>query len=394
MKWCLSILTSVILVLIGTTVYWFWPQSAEPSLTLKSVPFQDLPGWQDSDPRKAMIALNYSCKALLHMPQNKAIGTSLIPLAAQDLWPACQELAAYPTPTKETARKFFERYFAPILIEKSHNQVKGLFTGYYMPLLKAAKSKSKIYSAPLYGVPNDLVSANLNLFDTQCQSKIIGRVADHRLVPYFTRAEIESGAIKGKAEILAWVESPLERLILEIEGSGVLVYANGEKQYIGHATQNGRHYLSLPQLMIQKGYFEKKDASYSRIRKFFKTHPELVKPLLNQNESFVFFRILKTNQVVGSEGVPLTPGISMAVDLHYIPLGLPLWLNTQYYSTAVEAYEKLERLMIAQDTGGAIRGPVRGDFFWGEGSRAVQNAGQMQSEGTYWVLLPRKHITR
>lgn len=375
------------IAVISVIAIWFWyPKKSQIIATPAS--FQKLSKWHNSDPRAAINALKYSCKAILNMPKDKNIGTDLLPLKAENLWSACQNIPQNQT-TAKIAREYFEKYFSPMQIEDRKKQVQGKFTGYYMPLLQARKTRSAEYSVPLYATPKDLVSANLQLFDVKCQSKrIIGRVKNNCLIPYYTRSEIEAGAIKKNTEVLAWVKNPFERLILEIEGSGAVEYKNGKKEYIGYATFNGHHYRSLPQLLIEKGYLEKDNASYSKIRAFFKSHPKLMKPLLNHNDSFVFFRKLTTHNVIGAEGVPLTPGISMAVDLRFIPLGLPLWVD--FTDVDVENKEStLRRLMLAQDTGGAIVGPVRGDFFWGEGESAQQHANYMHARGTYWVLVPK-----
>lgn len=195
--------------------------------------------------------------------------------------------------------------------------------------------------------------------------------------------------------MIAWIHSPAERLFLEIEGSGVIQLPNGENIYLGYAGENGAPYTSIAKIMINKGIMNRHNASKAAIIRYLEKHPEKAKSIIQKNKSFVFFEDLKEPMALGAQGMALTPGYSLAVDKKWIPLGAPLWLDTKRPDKKDQANEKqFQRLMIAQDTGGAIRGFMRGDIYWGSGKLATFLGEHMKNEGHYWLLLPKNILSR
>lgn len=188
-----------------------------------------------------------------------------------------------------------------------------------------------------------------------------------------------------------WVDNRIDRFFLEIQGSGVVELGSGEKVYVGYAAANGAKYTAIGRVLAKKGVIERKDLSMQAIRSYLEQHPKEMDEVLHQNKSFVFFRILKQQGALGAQGVALTPGYSLAVDRKWIPLGMPIWLDTTHPGVDSKTHP-LQRLMIAQDTGGAINGMVRGDVFWGAGSDATFIAGHMKNSGRYWLLVPKPRV--
>jgi len=388
-------ITVVILLLISLILYFLW--KLKPKVTevqLNPVSFSVLPGWKQGDLRPSFAVFQRSCKVFLKMNPDKPVGSELIPLTASAWFPSCQ-IALQPNApkTRQQIKKFFQTWFD--VVEFHNGQpVEGLFTGYYMSALKGSLKKTDKFNIPLYGMPEDLIAAQLNLFDPDLKNKkIVGRLVDkHRLVPYYTRAEIDNGAIKGKAHVIAWLDSRIDRLFLEIQGSGVIELADGSPLYVGYAAQNGAPYTAIAGVLIRKGVMTRDNASMQHIRRYLEAHPKEIRHVLNQNKSFVFFEVSKTSDAFGSQGTTLTPGYSMAVDPSWVPMGTPLWLNTTRPANHSDQMLPFQRLMIAQDTGGAIRGAVRGDVYWGPGHRAESIAGRMKNPGKYWMLLPKQSV--
>jgi membrane-bound lytic murein transglycosylase A len=383
----ISLIVVILALLTAAGIWrflWFQP------IRLTQVPWIALPGWKDNDARPSLAAFQRSCNTFLKQDPEQDAGSPMVPLKVKDWQPACRALQALPEPiTQRAAKDFFETWFEPVAITRG-KPVKGLFTGYYSPLLEGSLTRSEKYAIPLYGMPNDLVTIKLGLFDPDFGNRrLIGRVQNHEILPYFTRAEIDQGAIKNTAPVIVWVTNPLERLFLEIEGSGIIRLDNGKRLYVGYAGQNGARYTSIAKTLINKGLMTADSASMQAIRRYFLAHPNEMDPLLHENQSFVFFKTLEKPEAYGSQGVALTAEYSMAVDRNWIPMGTPLWLETSYPDPDSHLSIPMRRLMIAQDTGGAIRGVVRGDFYWGTGKKAEFMAGHMKNKGQYWMLVPR-----
>ncbi|MBA3537776.1 MAG: murein transglycosylase A [Tatlockia sp.] len=370
------------------------PQPQPPSVSMQQKTFAELPGWESAKVKKSLAAFQISCKTFLRQDPEQAVGSEYIDLKAKDWQPACREALAINPVSEKLARKFFQHWFTPVEFTDK-KPVRGLFTGYYMALLHGSRTKTKEYDVPIYGLPSNLVTINLELFDPALKNRrVIGRLAGNQVIPYHTRAEINKGAIAKTAPVLVWVNSHVDRLFLEIQGSGTVALTDGSNMFLGYAGQNGAPYTAIAKVLIERGVMTKHNASMQHIKRYLEENPEKMDNVLNKNKSFVFFHSLQKEEALGAQGVPLTPGYSLAVDRKWIPLGAPLWLQTTRPGEQNPDHEEnLQRLMIAQDTGGAIRGLVRGDVYWGAGERATFIAGHMKNRGHYWLLLPRHTVT-
>jgi membrane-bound lytic murein transglycosylase A len=265
----------------------------------------------------------------------------------------------------------------------------GMITGYYAPILKGSRTKSAKYPFPLYKQPNDLITVDLSaLFPELKFKRVRGKLDGNRLVPYLTRAEIEADTPPLAGNELVWVDDAIDAFFLQIQGSGLIQLDTGEQMHVGYADQNGHAYNSIGKVLIQRGEMTASQASMQGIKDWARKNVSKLQELLNSNPSYVFFRELPGNLPgpLGALGVPLTAERSVAVDPKYIPLGAPLFLATTYPNSN----KPLNRLMMAQDTGGAIKDGVRADFYWGSGNYAGKMAGAMKQAGQIWVLLPKE----
>lgn len=395
MKYKLLFLVAIVTITIGSFLFyatWFKTKLHPDLITVKIVDFEKLPGWStSSNLTKSLSAFKTSCKVFLKQNPEQEVGSDYLPIKAKDWHPAC--LAALTldndeSNANEAAQKFFQQWFVPLEFS-SPKITSGLFTGYYSHILHGSLSKTEKYNVPIYSLPKDLIVVNLNkFFPEQKNKKIIGRATDNALVPYYTREEINKGAIEKQAQVLAWVDNDIDRSFLEIQGSGIVKLPNDKKLYLGYAGENGATYTSLAQLLIDKGVMTKDNASMQAIKSYLTMHPEEASIISNQNKSFVFFQTLAKDLALGSQGVALKPGYSLAIDTKWVPIGAPVWLATTRPDKNTDDNKPLQRLMIAQDTGGAIKGVIRGDVYWGVGKKATYIAGHMKNRGFYWVLLP------
>jgi membrane-bound lytic murein transglycosylase A len=346
-----------------------------PLTRVKTVSFRDLPNWQQDDVSQAWPALLNSCRVLRN----------------QALWePVCRAAVQLGTPDANAARAFFERHFTPHQVLQNDGGAEGLVTGYYEPLLRGSRTPSEKYRYPLYAPPDDLLVVDLSALYPELRNlRLRGRLDGRRVVPYYDRAAIETGHAPVKGRELLWVDDPVELFFLQIQGSGRVRLETGETVRIGYADQNGHPYRSIGKWLVENGELPLERASMQGIKEWAQRNPQRLTELLNVNPSYVFFRELPNDLPgpLGALGVPLTAERSIAVDPTAIPLGAPVWLATTRPNSPVP----LERLVLAQDTGGAIRGNVRADFFWGFGDEAGQIAGAMKQRGRMWVLLPRDY---
>jgi membrane-bound lytic murein transglycosylase A len=261
-------------------------------------------------------------------------------------------------------------------------------TGYYQPLLRGSRTKSSKYAFPLYGQPKDLITVDLSaLFPELKYKRVRGKLDGNKLVPYYTRAEIESATPPLSGNEIVWVDDELDAFYLQIQGSGLIKLNTGEQMHLGYADQNGHTYNSIGKVLVQRGEMTASQASMQGIKEWAKKNVGKLRELLNSNPSYVFFRELPGNLPgpLGALGVPLTAERSIAVDPKYIPLGAPVFLSTTYPNSN----KPLKRMMMAQDTGGAIKDGIRADFYWGTGHEAGKMAGSMKQSGQMWVLLPK-----
>jgi len=342
--------------------------------TFQQVSFADLPGWSDGEQAAAWGALLASCQAMRF----------------REGWRApCLAALAMPAADDAAARAFLETRFVPWRLASPDGRTEGLVTGYYEPLLRGSRVRQPPFVVPLYAPPDDLLTIDLSAVNPDLKNmRLRGRLDGRKVVPYWSRAEIEKGAAPVAGKELVWVDDAVEAFFLQIQGSGRIRLANGDVIRIGYADQNGHPYQSIGRYLIDRGELQPGEASMQSIQAWAAAHPDRLPELLNQNPSYVFFRELPaagaSTGPFGALGVPLTPQRSIAVDPRYVPLGAPAFLSTTWPSSDLP----LNRLVVAQDTGGAIRGPVRADYFWGFGSEAGALAGRMRQQGSLWLLLP------
>ena len=349
-----------------------------PPVALPAAPFavskwEMLPDWQTTDLQPAWVAFLQSCRALKNKPDWQAICARTVELAQPD---------------NAVLRAFFEEGFTPYQVFNPDGSSQGLVTGYYEPKLAGSRIRTKRFRYPLYAVPDDLLTIDLGEAYPQLKHlRLRGRLQGKRIVPYYNRAEIETGKAALQGRELFWADNAVDLFFLQIQGSGRIELPDGNLVKVGYAEQNGHSYISIGKRLVETGELKLEEASMQGIKDWAERYPEKLDALLAQNPSYVFFRELPNglSAPLGALGVPLTETYSIAVDPRTIPLGAPVFLATTYPNTA----EPLNRLVLAQDTGGAIKGAVRADFFWGFGEQAGTQAGRMKQSGQMWVLFPK-----
>lgn len=365
------------------------PEKPTPLLTLAPVTFAKLPGWGGDDQSQALPALLRSCGRLEKQPADKPVGPDGLAGKVSDWLPLCQAAKSLPAGDGGAARRFFEGEFQPFLVA-DRKEPDGLFTGYYEPELEGARAPDAAHPVPLYRRPEDLVTVDLGDFRADWKGEsIAGRVVENKLKPYFTYQEIDEGALKGRNLELVWVADPIEAFFLHIQGSGVIRFADGSTMQVGYAAKNGQPYLAIGKTLLDQGELQKGQATTQSIKAWLRDHPDRAASIMYMNRSYIFYREIQGDGPIGAQGVALTAGRSLAVDTKLMPLGAPIWLDTTWPADTPEANQPLQRLLVSQDTGGAIRGAVRGDIFFGAGDKALDYAGRMKQPGRYYLLLPR-----
>ncbi|CAN5201730.1 murein transglycosylase A [soil metagenome] len=351
------------------------PSAVKPVATFKAVSFASLPGWDKDDLREAWPAFRASCEVLAKKDEWREICT-----VARDVDQA----------SERAIRTFFESFFLPYQVINPDGTENGLVTGYYEPLLRGSRKRGGRFQYPLHRPPEDMLSVDMaSVYPDLKGMRLRGRLVGNKVVPYFSRGELEqSGALAGKE--LLWVDDPIEAFFLEVQGSGrVQVDDSKETVRVAYADQNGHPYKSIGRYLVDKGEMTLSQASAQSIKAWFVAHPSRQQELLHANPSYVFFKEEKvTDPTIGPKGafgVNLTPQRSIAIDKQFLPLGVPVFLST----TQPNSDAPLQRLMLAQDTGGAIRNAVRADYFWGFGAAAGEQAGRMKQRGMMWILMPK-----
>lgn len=387
----LAILASGVLLVLGVSFWWLTlPQGPMPGfqkLTIQIIDFSTLKGWGADDHAAALDPFLKSCRKIGTWPKDRALGG--FGGNASDWAGVCEAASILQPATAVQARKFFEQNFKAVAVAIT-DRPHGLFTGYFEPELHGSRVKEAPYIHPLYGLPDDLIRVDLSEFRDDLKGKrIIGQVENSRLHPYPARSEIEAGALDGRGLEVVYADSYIDVFFLQIQGSGRVLLQDGSIMRLGYAGGNGRRYYAIGRELIKRGILDKANVSMQSIKSWLTANPTESHAVMNLNQSYVFFRELKGPGPIGSLGVPLTPGRSIAVDRHFIPLGAPIWLEAHRPSSDPNGPDRpLYRLMLAQDTGGAIKGAVRGDVFWGYGDKAATISGRMKHHGNWFVLLP------
>jgi membrane-bound lytic murein transglycosylase A len=361
------------------------PKSTERRITLMPAAFDDLPGWQDDRQGEALAALLLSCD------RPSASGGRAPVVTVADWTAPCAAARGVDRDDDAAARVYFETWFQPYRAAAG-SRADGLFTGYFEAELHGARQRGGRYTVPIYRLPDDHVSVDLARFDAKLAGRhIVGRVEAGALRPYHGRGKIGDGALAGRGLELLWVDDEIDAFVLHVQGSGRVILPDGAVVRVGYAGNNGLAYRSIGRALIARGALPRGGASWDDIRAWIDANRDAAAALLAVNNRYIFFRELDGAGPVGGAGVALTARRSLAVDTKFVPYGVPVWLDTVWPN---DTEKPLRRLMVAQDTGAAIRGPVRGDFFWGYGPKALAFAGKMKSRGRYFVLLPRAAAAR
>jgi len=355
------------------------PPAPEPDVRgkLERSTWQDLPDWPRDTLRESLEAFLRGCPVL----------------EKQDHWkgPCAGAATLQATTPERDLAAFFELNFDPWQVVNNDGTTTGMVTGYYEPLLRGSRTRSARFAYPLYAVPKDMLTIDLSsVYPDLKHRRLRGRVEGNKVVPYLARGDIERDPAPLQGLELAWVDDAVDSFFLHIQGSGQVELEDGQRIRVGYADQNGHPFKSLGRLLIQRGELPAERASMQGIKAWARRNPAKVREFLDANPSYVFFRELPRDLSgpLGALGVPLTPERSIAVDPRVVPLGAPVYLATTFPNSP----QPLARLMAAQDTGGAIAGAVRADFFWGFGDAAGAQAGKMRQAGRMWVLLPKGYV--
>ncbi|MBC7756746.1 MAG: murein transglycosylase A [Bdellovibrio sp.] len=353
---------------------------------LKPAKWEDIDGFATDDLSAAWPAWLQSCGVLNNKVQMN-----------QQAWQAaCNAAWLLKQPKNAAIIDYLTDYFNVYAATNADASDIGLVTGYYEPLLKGSRTKSANYPYPLYKQPADLITVDLaqlypELKGKRVRGKLVQDKSGHnKLVPYATRADIETASTPLAGQELVWIDDLVDGFFLQVQGSGIVKFENGQQMHVGYADQNGHAYNSIGRILIERGELTKDQAGMQGIKNWAKNNPSKLRELLNANPSYVFFTELPAglSGPLGALGVPLAAERSVAIDPKYVPLGAPLFLST----SQPNSQNSLKRFMVAQDTGGAIKGGVRIDYFWGAGDAAGKMAGSMKQQGKIWVLLPKGFV--
>ena len=340
---------------------------------IQKVSWEDIDGFQTDNLNLALDVFKKDCKA-------QKVNKNLIQ--------TCQ--TAFALDSNTTAKSFFMKNFTPYKLYNKEKKSTGLITGYYEPLLHGSYFKTSKYKYPIYEVPTDLLKIDLSkAYPSLANYTLRGRFQDNKIIPYLSRKEIEKLSLKINRYLkpICYVDDKVDLFFLQIQGSGKIVLPNGRFIYVGYGEQNGWPYYSIGRYLIKIGAIKKENISLQSIKEWLKAHPDKIDEVLNKNQSYVFFN--QNNEgAKGSLDVALVPNRNIAVDTRYIPLGFPVFINTTNPLTK----KPLNKLTISADTGGAIKGVVRADIFFGYGEEAHKLAGNMKQEGTMYILVPNNLI--
>lgn len=371
------------------------PSVTEEAFRLSPVSFAELPGWRNTNPQAALAAFRRSCGVISRQPSGASIGGAGYAGKVADWTAICARAPDGPA-TATRARMFFESEFAPVRVAPLDGR-EPLFTGYYEPVIQASRLRHGRFQQPVYGPPANLVSVELQLFRAGLPNEQLhGCISENRVWPCPTRAEIDRYGLP-LAKPLLYAADPVALFFLQVQGSGRAALEDGTLIRLAYAGQNGRPYTPIGRTLIDKGLLARRNLSMQAIRDWLAAHRSLAEEIMETNQSYIFFKEMPIGDPVlgsaGTEDVPLTPRASAAVDARIHPLGVPVYLSGARPGVGSGTDGSFGRLLITQDTGGAIRGPVRADLFWGSGAEAENIAGRMKSTGSFFILLP-KNVAR
>ncbi len=344
--------------------------------------FENLPGWKDDDHEAALQVFVSACREMTSTGAGFARDARLS--GARQDWTAVCGLAGSAGAGLVAARLFFEKNFVPVRLDSGT----GHFTGYFEPEIEGSRQQSADYPVPVLARPDDLVT--LNARDSKRLGLTYGRIVNGKGQPYFTRQQIESGILEDRRLELAWVRSWAELFFMQVQGSGRLRMKDGSVIRLAYAAKSGLPYTSIGKVLIERGEKTREGMSMQALRAWLDANPGKARELMWQNRSYVFFRRLEgidpSLGPVGAQKLPLTPMRSLAADRSYWALGAPVWVSTRIHNG--RSLEPFNHLMVVQDTGSAIRGPQRGDIFFGTGDAAAVGAGKLDQPGEMVAIVP------
>jgi membrane-bound lytic murein transglycosylase A len=360
------------------------------SSQLEPLKWSELAGWTSDDHLAAFAAYQASCQALR---KKTSRGDERGQISAA-LLNACRNAMELRPRDADTARAFFEQNFRPVRISRL-GEGEGLLTGYFEPIVQGSRFPSPEFHIPLYRRPKDLIAAGYKPASVAFPNKGVRvgrRNENNEFVPYHDRAAIEAGALDGQKLEICWIKSAFDLLVIQIEGSARVILEDGTPLRVSYDSHNGYRYSSIERVLIDRNLIPRGEMSPQRVREWMAAHPEDAAKVQATNRSYVFFRVTglsNEGEPVGAQGVPLTPGRSIAVDrLH--EYGTPFFIEANLPIDSVKSASPFGRLMIAQDTGSALVGPARADLYWGAGDDAGRIAGRIRHRGRFAMLLPRE----
>ena len=353
--------------------------SGTQKIELKKSSFSDLKGWENDDFYLFDKALKSVCGAIVKNPR-QSLASDYVEYSSAAYKAHCQKMMGISD--KNELKRYIENNFEPYAVF-ADGRANGKFTSYYEANLRASYQKGGQYQYPIYGKPKDLVEINLRDFDASLPNqRLIGRVKNGKLVKYYTRTEIDKGHLD--APVILWGDDPVDIYIMQIQGAAVATLPTGEEVRVGYAENNGHKFKGIGSILLEKKLIKPNEASMPKIREWLKKNGDKAKANMLLNDRFIFHQIVKAEGPLGAMGLPLFAGRALAVDRSYIPLGSMMWLET----TAPDG-ASLNKIVMAEDVGGAIKGGVRGDYFWGHGEQALEQAGRMNAQGRYYILIPK-----
>ncbi len=349
---------------------------ASAHTSVQPVAITQLPGWVEDDQTGALLAFRRSCGKI-----------------NRNAWQAACDAAGTAGTDAQSARRFFETWFDAFRIVPSGN-ARGFLTGYFEPEVQGSRARAPGFEVPVYRRPDDLVTdgGRVNAAQDDKRLEAMRRTANGQLVPFYTRAEIEDGALDNRGLELIWLADPVDAFFIHVQGSARVRLTDGTTMRLAFAAKNGHPYTSIGRVLIDRNEIPQDEVSMQSIRDWFTRNPGRIAEITNRNESFIFFRELPGGDPslgpVGAQGLPLTTMRSIAIDRNFHQLGTPFWISGTL-PDAGGADQPYRQLMIAQDTGSAILGAARGDVFFGSGDQAGRRAGLTQHRADFFMLLPK-----
>jgi membrane-bound lytic murein transglycosylase A len=387
-----SLLLIALIAIPAFVAVYFTMGLAPTRLTLKKTSFASIDGWDGAGHASAFQAFLRTCDKLTSrpgflVPEN--FRNETYDRAFKTACATATEGADFYGASDAAAKGFFEESFTPHTMRAGWSRT-GKITGYYEPLMLASLEPHPDYPWPLYAAPGDQITFDLSQFREGLSGTLTGRLEGNRLVPYYTRQDIDRGALQGKNLEILYAKDLVDVYFLQVQGSGRAQLPDGSIIGVGYAGKNGHANTLAGRTLVRDGYMEVEEVSMQSIRQWFEDNPDRIFEILHKDDSYVFFTLTGGDGPFGSPGAVLTPEHSIAVDPKFVPMGLPVFIDGEVPTiNNAEETNPFTKILIAQDTGGAIKGELRADIFWGRGERAEFLAGHMNNEARFTLLLPK-----